>query len=103
MDYSKAVTFSDSETEDQSKTTVVEVSERTEKYLQEKCTQRVSNSDRKEVWDRYPLPKVSVTRTPQLDPIMKSEASTTTKAADKQLARVHTLLLDSLPPLTTSL
>ena len=35
VDYSKAVTFSDSETEDQSKTTVVEVSERTEKYLQE--------------------------------------------------------------------
>ena len=79
MDYSKAVTFSDSETEDQSKTTVVEVSERTEKYLQE--TERVSNSERKEVRDRSLLPKVPATRTPQLDPIMKSEASTTTKAA----------------------
>ena len=79
VDYSKAVTFSDSETEDQSKTTVVEVSERTEKYLQE--TERVSNSERKEVRDRSLLPKVPATRTPQLDPIMKSEASTTTKAA----------------------
>ena len=79
----------------------MEVSARTEKYLQEKCTQRVSNSDRKGVRDRYPLLKVPATRIPQLDPIMKSEASTATKATDKQLARGKTLLLDSLVHLTS--
>ena len=40
-----------------------------------------------------PLPKVPATRTPQLDSIMKPEASSTTKATDKQLAKVQTLLI----------
>ena len=47
MDYSKAVTFTDSETEYQSKTKAVEVSGRTENFLEEKCTSRVQNYDRK--------------------------------------------------------
>ena len=96
MDYSKVV-FSDSEAEDQPNDKMVEVSEKTKKFLQEKCTRRVLNCDR---MDHYPLPKVPATRTPQLDSIMKPEASSTTKATDKQLAKVHTLLLDSLAPLT---
>ena len=56
--------------------------------------------------DCYPLPKVPATRTPQLDSIMKPEASAATKAADKQLAKVQTvqtLLLDSLAPMTSLL
>jgi hypothetical protein len=51
MDYSKGVTFSESEAEDQPKTKVVEVSEKTRKFLQEKCTRRVPNSERKELRD----------------------------------------------------
>ena len=34
---------------------------------------------------------------------MKPEASAATKAADKQLAKVQTLLLDSLAPITSLL
>ena len=40
-------------------------------------------------------------RTPQLDAIMKPESSASTKAADKQLAKVQTLILDTLAPLTS--
>ena len=36
------------------------------------------------------------TRTPQLDVIKKPKASATTKVADKQLAKLQTLLLDTL-------
>ena len=46
--YSNEVEFSDSETE-VSRAKVVEVSERTAKFLQEKCTRRVLNSGRKDV------------------------------------------------------
>ena len=40
-------------------------------------------------------------KTPQLDAFMKPEASTSVKITDKQLAKVETLLLDSLTPLTS--
>ena len=99
MDYSEVV-FSDSEAEDQPNDKMVEVSEKTKKILQEKCTRRVPNRDRMQIRGHYPLPKVPATRTPQLDSIMKPEAASTTKATDKQLAKVQTLLLDSLAPLT---
>ena len=103
MDYTKEVYFSDSETEDQSRSKTMEVSERTGKFLQEKCTRRVPNSERREIREKFPLPKVPATRPAQLDPMMKSEASPATKATDKQLAKVQTLLLDSLAPLTSVL
>ena len=101
MDYSKTVHFSDSEAEDQPTTKLVEVSEKTGNFLREKCTRRLFNTERKELRDNYPLPKVPAMRTPQLDPIMKPEASSATKAIDKSLAKVQTLVLDSLAPLTS--
>ena len=59
------------------------------------------NTERKALKEQYPLPKVPATRTPQLDPMMKPEASSATKTADKQLAKVQTLLLDSMAPLAS--
>ena len=52
---------------------------------------------------RYPLPKVSATRNPQLDSFMKPEVSSATKSADRELAKVQTLILDALAPLTSIL
>ena len=98
MDYSKTVHFSHSEAEDQPTTKLVEVSEKTGKFLRKKCTRRLPNTERKELWDHYPLPKVPATRTPQLDPSMKPKASS--NAMDKSLAKVQTLVLDLLAPLT---
>ena len=81
----------------------MEVSERTSNSSMRNALGRVPNTERKEVRDKYPLPKVLGTITAQLDLTMKSEVSTATKAADKQLARVQTLLLYSLAPLTSLL
>ena len=50
------------------------VSEKTRTFLHKKCTRRMPNSERKLLRDRYPLPKVPATTTPQLDAIMKPEA-----------------------------
>ena len=85
MDYTKRITFSDSEAEDQPPTKLAEVSEKTKQFLQDKCTRRVLNAEHLELRDHYPLQKVPATKTPQLDPIMKPEASAATKAIDKQL------------------
>ena len=51
MDYTRIVHFSDSEAEDQPSTKLMEVSEKTKKFLHEKCTPRVTNSERKQLRD----------------------------------------------------
>ena len=79
------------------------LSERTGKFLQEKCTRRVPNFERRKIREKFPFPKVPATRPVQLDPMMKSEASFATKATDKQRAKVQTQLLDSLAPFTSIL
>ena len=86
---------SDEEQED-----LVEVSEKTSKFLHLKCTRSVTNETRKRVRTRYPLPKVPATRPPQLDTFLKQEVSMNTKNADKELAKVQALMLDSMAPLT---
>ena len=102
-DLTKPIDFPDSDVEDQTESKIVEVSEKTRSLLFDSCTQRMPNPDRLRARSQYPLPKVPATRTPQLDAMMKPEASTATKAADRQLAKVQSLLLDSLAPLSTLL
>ena len=85
MDYGKEVTFSDSEAENQPTSKLLEVSEKTRTFLTDKCTWRLQNGDRMQWHSPYPLPKVPAS---QLDNMMKLEASSTTKAVDKQLPKV---------------
>ena len=85
---------------DEEQDDLVEVSEKTSKFLHVKCTRDVPNETRKKVRKRYPLPKVPATRPPHLDTFPKQEVSTSTKAADKELASVQALVLDSMAPLT---
>jgi len=79
---------------------LIEVSEETAKFLQEKCTQGVPNEARLRARKRYPLPKVPATKTPQLDSFLRPEVSISTKSADKELARVQSFVLDAMAPLT---
>ena len=96
MDYSKEVTW-DNETPK-----LREVSEKTYTLLTKACS-RLNNATRLSNGSSHPLTKVPATRTPQLDPVMKSETSAAVKAADKELARIQTFVLDALAPLTTLL
>ncbi len=79
---------------------LVEVSEATAELLTERCTLGLRNDAHLKARRRYPLPKVPATRTPQLDGFIKGEVSTATRNADKELARLQSLVLDSLVPLT---
>ncbi len=89
-------TFLDSDEESD----LVEVSEATAELLTERCTLGLRNDARLKARRRYPLPKVPATRTLQLDGFIKSEVSMATRNADKELARLQSLVLDSLAPLT---
>ncbi len=89
-------TFLDSDEESD----LVEVSEATAELLTERCTLGLKNDARLKARRRYPLPKVPATKTPQLDGFIKSEVTMATRNADKELARLQSLVLDSLAPLT---
>ena len=99
-DYSEHINFDGSDTEAQAGVSkLVEVSKETKSLLTEKCTSRLPNSEHLKSRNNYALPKVLATKTPSLDGYLKSELSRATKAADKELATIHTFVLDTLSPL----
>ena len=79
---------------------LVEVSEHTSTFLTDCCKQSLPNNVRLEVRRNFPLPKVAATRTPQMDPVLKAELSSSTKSADRELARIQSFVLDALAPLS---
>ena len=101
----RSTTQSDSDEEDNGGDTgdLIEVSEETSKILTTSCTWSVTNEARKRTRKRHPLPKVTATKTPRLDPYLKSEISTGARAVDNELARTQTFVLDAIAPLTTVL
>ncbi len=80
--------------------TVIEVSDESAKFLNDCCRQSLTNSHLLEVKNRYSLPKIASTRTPELDSYMKVELSSTAKSADKESARLQTFMLDAMAPLS---
>ena len=98
MEWSKTIHFMNLDPEDLP-SELVEVSEETKSFLKQACTKKERLAQR----SRYPLPKVPATRTLQLDSFMKPEVSSATKNVDRELAKVQTLLLDALAPLTSLL
>lgn len=82
---------------------LVSVSEETETTLERCFSKTLKNSERLRIRDSYGLPKVLATKTPHLEPFLKEEISQATKSTDKELARIHTFLLDSVAPLTAVL
>ena len=102
-DYSEGVTFVDSDDEDSGEQCTTEVSEETHTFLTRRCTCSLTNEAQKKIQKRFPLPKVPATKTPQLDPYLKTEVSTTAKAVDKEFSRIQTFILDGMAPLTAVL
>lgn len=100
-DYDSPVVWPSDEEPEASEPYLMEVSEETRRFLVDKCTRGVANDVRRRTRSRFPLPKVAATKTPQLDPLMKAEASTGAKARDKELAKIQSFVLDALAPLTT--
>ena len=82
---------------------VMEVSERTHQLLSDSCMRSLTNESRKRTRNWYNLPKVDTTRTPKLDPVIKTLASQQALSADKELARIQTFLLDAMAPISAIL
>ena len=75
---------------------VLEVSEWTHRLLSDSCMRSLTNESRKHTRNRYNLPKVDATRTPKLDPVIKTLAPQQAQSADKELASIKTFLLDAM-------
>uniref|UniRef100_A0A1X7VGZ5 Uncharacterized protein n=1 Tax=Amphimedon queenslandica TaxID=400682 RepID=A0A1X7VGZ5_AMPQE len=91
------------EEEDVDSSQLIEVSEDTHRLLTGSCTRNMSNEMRKRVRGRYKLPKVEATRTPRMDPVIKTLAPQVARSADKELARIQTFVLDALAPISSIL
>ena len=90
MDFSKEVEWPESDTEQQ-ESKLVEVSEKTKKFLEEKCTRRVQNSVRLQTRGKYSPPKVVATKTPHLDSYLRTELSSVTKNKPSCWMHLHLL------------
>ena len=84
-------------------TNVASVSEEMATLITEACTVRLENPDRLKIRNTYSLPKVTASRTPQLDNYLKTEVQSTTRAVDKELATIQSHILDALAPLSAIL
>ena len=102
-DYNESVTFVDSDDKESGEHCTTKVSEETHAFLTKRCTRSLTNEARKKIRKHFLLPRVPVTKMPQLDPYLKTEASTTAKAVDKELSRIQTFMLDGMAPLTAVL
>ena len=101
LDYRTPVDWLDEEPEVLTESTLMEVSEDTKKFLVAKCTQGLAKEVRRRTQSRYPLPKVAATKMPQLDTLMRAEASSGAKTYNKELVKIQSFVLDALAPLTT--
>lgn len=78
----------------------VEVSRKTEEFLEECCTKDIYNT-RSQLRNQFGgLPRVPSSRTPRLDNFLKSEISSNCKTTDKELVRIQHHMLDALAPLS---
>ena len=97
LNYDSQVEWSsDEEPEVPTESSLMEVLEETKRFLEQKCTRGVANKVRRKTQSWYHLPKVAATKTPQLNPMMKVEASAGAKAYDKELVNIQSFVLDAL-------
>ena len=88
--------------EDRDIARVVEVSPRTEECIRTSF-RSLPNATRRNLRSKFILPKAPVTITPRLDKVYADSCSKSTKQADKSLARIQALTLDTAGPLSEAL
>ena len=79
---------------------LLQVTENTAMALKVAFGRPLQNQVRLQARKPYPFPDVEVTRCPKLDPVAKQLLQKEQKQADASLARLQTLVLDAVAPLT---
>lgn len=106
VNYGARIDFSDPEDEEDTSRTapkLKEVLEKTSSFLTDKCSRSLSNEVRLKTRNQYLLPKVPATKTPHLDPSLRTEVSASTRNTDRELAKLQSFVLDAMAPLTSVL
>ena len=100
MDVRDPLLDDDVPTKDSAPIKVVPVTSRTNDFLNEAFTKRMSGADRRSLRSQYILPQNNLTRAPFLDTMMGSECSKQCKSMDRSLYTLQGLLLEPIGPLS---
>ena len=98
MDFDKPLDWGDEDVVSGGK--VFDVSEGTKKLLVESFTRSVNNTTRRKQKERHGVPRVAATRVPTMDKAFRDRLSNSTVRSDKELTRLHSLVLDAVGPIT---
>jgi len=79
---------------------VIPVTERTNGFLNDAFTSKMSGADRHALRSKYTLPQNDLTRAPFLDAMMASECSRNCKSTDRSLYTLQGLILEVIGPLS---
>ena len=93
----------DNETEHESEvggTKCFQTSQRTQSFLKQTFNHSLSNNSRRQLKEKFGVPNVPCTATPQLDKVLRSRVSASTKSKERELARLQALAMDAVGPLT---
>ncbi len=103
-DYDSFVVFpeedSDLATEEGDGCEIRRVSKKTAAFLAEAFAKTVPNGTRRKLRQTFGMPQTESTRCPKLDPTVKAQWPKHCKDGDRPLARIQTLTLDAIGPLT---
>jgi len=76
------------------------LSESSKAFLEPVFTSAIPNTTRRQLKDKFGAPNTAFTATPSLDKVLKSRVSANVKGRDKDLARLQSLALDAVGPIT---
>ena len=77
-----------------------QVSDQTFGFLKQSFTGTLANTTRRQTREKFGLPNTPFTATPSLDKVLRSRVTQATKSRDKELARLQSLALDAVGPLS---
>ena len=100
MDMRDPLLDDDAPTKDSDRIAVVPVTSRTNQFLDDAFTKRMTGAERRDLRSHYTLPQNDLTRAPFLDAMMGSECSKACKSMDRSLYTLQGLLLEPIGPLT---
>lgn len=100
MDVRDPLLDDDVPTKDSARIAVVPVTSRTNQFLDDAFTKKMSGAERRSLRSQYTLPQNDLTRAPFLDAMMGSECSKPCKSLDRSLYTLQGLLLEPIGPLS---
>ena len=102
-DYNEHVFWEPEGDSDDQASDTLRLSSTTTKIVEDAFGHSISNERRRSLKRKQPIPDTPFTKCPKLDPTIQSRLPKPAKDADRNLARIQTLVLDAAAPLLSTL